>query len=266
MVKKIFAKGYVWLILLIMYVPVLTLIAFSFTEGKNIGSWTGFSFQLYLDMFKNKEIVTALVNTIIVAVSGGIVSTILGTLGAIGIFYSKAKTKRIFDIVGQIPVMNAEIVTAISLTILFVFFGIKFNFITLLIGHVVLTIPFVVLSVTPKLKQLDPNIYEAALDLGATPRKALMGVILPQIMPGVFSGFMLSITLSLDDYIITAFTRDNSFQTLSTYVYGATAKKGALPPTLRALTTLITVGVLVILLLVNFYMKGNKLHENTHEK
>lgn len=258
MVKKVFAKSYVWLMLLIMYAPILTLIVFSFTESKNIGSWTGFSFKLYRDMFKNEEIVTALVNTIIVAVSAGIVSTILGTFGAIGIYYCTPKAKRIMNGLSQIPVMNAEIVTAISLTILFVSFGVKFNFFTLLVGHVVLTVPFVVLSVMPKLKQMDPNIYEAALDLGATPKKALWSVVIPEILPGIFSGFMLTITLSLDDYIITAFTRDNSFSTLSTYVYGATAKKGALPPTLRALTTVITLIVLGILIIINVKTKNKK--------
>lgn len=255
MVKRILGKAYIWLILLVMYAPLLTLFVFSFTEAKNIGSWTGFSFRLYLDMFKNEEIMTALLNTILIATSAAIVSTIIGTLGAIGIFYSSKKMRKAFDLVGQIPVMNAEIVTAISLTILFVFFGIKFNFVTLLIGHVVLTIPFVVLSITPKLKQLDPNIYEAALDLGSTPRRALWRVIIPEILPGIISGFMLSITLSLDDYIITAFTRNNSFSTLSTYVYGATAKKGALPPTLRALSTVITLLVLAVLLIINIKVK-----------
>lgn len=258
MVKKVLAKSYVWLILLIMYAPILTLIAFSFTESKNIGTWTGFSLELYKDMFKNDEIVEALINTIIVAVSAGIVSTILGTLGAIGVYYSGPKSKKIMNTVSQIPVMNAEIVTAISLTILFVSFGIKFNFFTLLIGHVVLTVPFVVLSVMPKLKQMDPNIYEAALDLGATPKRALWKVVIPEILPGILSGFMLTITLSLDDYIITAFTRDNSFSTLSTYVYGATAKKGALPPTLRALTTVITLLVLLVLVIINFKTKNKK--------
>ena len=258
MVKKILAKSYIWIILLVMYAPILTLIAFSFTEAKNIGSWTGFSFQLYLDMFDNAEIVEALVNTLIVALSAGVISTVLGTLGAIGIYYSKPKVKKVLNGISQIPVLNAEIVTAISLTILFVFFGIEFNFVTLLIGHVVLTIPFVVLSVMPKLKQMDPNIYEAALDLGASPKRALWKVVLPEIMPGIFSGFMLTITLSLDDYIITAFTRNNSFSTLSTYIYGATAKKGALPPVLRALTTVITLVVLIILLVINFKSKNKK--------
>ncbi len=253
-------KFYVYIVLLLMYAPILVLIAFSFTDTKIIGSWNGFSFKLYSALFKNGEIVTAAVNTFVVAFSSAAVSTVLGTLGAVGIFYSGKKSKAVMEGVSQIPVMNAEIVTALSLTILFVFCGVKFNFLTLLIGHVVLTIPFVVLSVRPKLMQMDPNIYEAALDLGATPNKALVKVILPEVIPGVISGFILSVTLSLDDYIITAFTRDTAYQTLSTYVYGVTSKKGTLPPSLRALTTIITLLALIVLLLAN--MRG----KNTGKK
>ena len=160
--------------------------------------------------------------------------------------------RKAYEIGGQIPILNPEIITALSLTILFVFVGIQFNFITLLIGHVVLTIPFVVLSILPKLKQMDNNIYEAALDLGAKPSKALTKIIIPQIMPGILSGFILAVTLSLDDYIITAFTRNNSFVTLSTYVYGVTSKRGAIPPTLRALTAIIVIATLIVLLIINF--------------
>jgi spermidine/putrescine transport system permease protein len=235
-----------------MYAPIALLIVYSFTESTNIGTWSGFSFDLYRQMFANEEIMEALLNTILIAIASSVVSTILGTLGAIGIFYSRKRMKRVLNGITQIPVLNAEIVTAISLTILFVTLGITFNFITLLIGHVVLTIPFVVLSVMPKLQQLDPNMYEAALDLGATPSIALRKVIIPEVLPGVLSGFLLCITLSLDDYIITAFTRNNSFSTLSTYVYGVTAKRGALPPSLRALTTLITILMFIFLLLTNF--------------
>lgn len=251
-------KFYVYILLFVMYAPILLLIAFSFTNTKIIGNWDGFSMHLYRTLFRDKEIMQAFYNTFLVAISSAVVSTILGTLGAIGIFYSKKRTKAIMEGIGNIPVMNAEIVTALSLTILFVFFGVQFNFITLLIGHVVLTIPFVVLSVRPKLMQMDPNIYEAALDLGATPKKALRSIVLPEIMPGVFSGFILSITLSLDDYIITAFTRDTAFQTLSTYVYGVTSKKGTLPPSLRALTTVITLIALIILIIVNVNSKEKK--------
>lgn len=251
-------KFYVYILLVVMYAPILLLIAFSFTNTKIIGNWDGFSLHLYRTLFRDKEIMQAFYNTFLVAISSAVVSTILGTLGAIGIFYSKKRTKAIMEGIGNIPVMNAEIVTALSLTILFVFFGVQFNFITLLVGHVVLTIPFVVLSVRPKLMQMDPNIYEAALDLGATPKKALRSIVLPEIMPGVFSGFILSITLSLDDYIITAFTRDTAFQTLSTYVYGVTSKKGTLPPSLRALTTVITLIALLVLIIVNVKSSGEK--------
>lgn len=254
-------RFYVYLILLIMYAPILVLIIFSFTDSRLIGNWNGFSLHLYKALFRDKEIMQAFANTFLIAVSSAVVSTLLGTLGAIGIFYSKRKAKAVMEGISQIPVMNAEIVTALSLTILFVFVGAQFNFLTLLVGHVVLTVPFVVLSVRPKLMQMDPNIYEAALDLGATPEKALRSIILPEIMPGIFSGFILAITLSLDDYIITAFTRDTAFQTLSTFVYGVTSKKGTLPPSLRAMTTVITAIALIILIIVNIKSSEEKGNE-----
>lgn len=257
MVKKIIGKSYLALILLLMYAPILLLVVFSFTNSTLVGTWNGFSLELYKQMFKNEEIMEALKNTIIIAVVSSLCSTLLGTIGAIGIFYSKDRAKKVINGLNQIPVMNAEIVTAISLTILFVALGIEFNFVTLLIGHMVITIPFVVISVLPKLQQLDPNTYEAALDLGASPKKALWSVIIPEIMPGIISGFLLCITLSLDDYIITAFTRNNSFSTLSTYIYGVTAKRGALPATLRALSTLITVVMLIVLIIINVRSKKN---------
>ena len=255
MVKKIFAKGYVTLILCIMYAPIFVLIAFSFTESTLIGNWSGVSLELYKKLFENEQVMTALKNTILIALASAVVSTILGTLGAVGVYYCKKRIRKGVEFIGQVPILNPEIVTALSLTILFVFLGVRFNFITLLIGHVVLTIPFVVLSITPKLKQMDPNVYEAALDLGAKPSMALRKVVLPEIIPGVLSGFVLAITLSLDDYIITAFTRNNSFQTISTYVYGVTAKKGALPPTLRALTTIIFLFTLLLLIFINIRSK-----------
>lgn len=260
MVKKGFAKAFIYLMLLLMYAPIILLIIFSFVNFEQISFDQLFNkeklgFKLYSDLFFGDDgeiVIQAFKNTLLVAFSSGIISTILGTLGAIGIFYSGKRMRKAYELAGQIPVLNPEIITALSLTILFVFVGIEFNFITLLIGHVVLTIPFVVLSVIPKLKQMDSNIYEAALDLGAKPRQALTKIIIPQILPGILSGFILAITLSLDDYIITAFTRNNSFVTLSTYVYGVTSKRGAIPPTLRALTTIIVVTTLVILLVYNF--------------
>lgn len=256
--SKLLCKFYIYILLLIMYAPILLLIVYSFTDTHVIGKWRGLSLHLYKSLFSDTEIMHAFFNTFAVALSSAVVSTILGTFGAIGIHYCNRRAKMLMEGVSQIPVMNAEIVTALSLTVMFVFFSVTFNFVTLLIGHVVLTLPYVVLSVRPKLVQMKSDIYEAALDLGATPRRALRKIVLPEIMPGVFSGFILAITLSLDDYIITAFTRDTAFQTLSTYVYGVTSKRGTLPPSLRALTTVISVIALAVLLAVNILGKGEK--------
>ena len=263
MVKKILAYSYIYLILLIMYVPILVLIVFSFTNSTYIGEWSGFSFTLYKNLFQDEEILIALGNTLIIAVTSSEVSTILGTLGAIGAFYSKKRSRALIENLNQIPVVNAEIVIALSLTIMFVFLGnflFKeniFSFWTLLAGHVVISVPFVYLNVKPKLVQMDPSLYEAALDLGCSPRKALRKVLVPQILPGIVSGFLLSFTLSLDDFIVTAFTRgpgllsgEANIETLSTLVQ-AKIKKGPIPPNMRPLTTIIFLVVLVVAIVIS---------------
>ncbi len=266
MVRKVFARSYIFLVLILMYIPILVLIAYSFSNAQQIGQpFGGFTFELYGDLFKNKDIMVALGNTIILAVVSAAVSTLLGSIGAIGTFYSKRKTRAIIENINQIPVVNAEIVIALSLTFVFVMMGQYifrtqiFSFWTLLIGHVVLCAPFVYLNVKPKLQQLDPSLYEAALDLGASPRMALTKVMIPQLLPGIISGFMLSISLSLDDFIVTAFTRgpgllngNESIQTLSTYIQGVIKKK-SIPIELRALTTLIFIAVIIVAVLVTFY-------------
>ena len=269
MVKKIIGKSYIWLILILMYLPVLVLIAFSFTESVNIGQWAGFSFNLFPRLFQSKEIMIALGNTVLIAVISAVVSTIIGTMGAIGAYYSKRRMRNALDLATQIPVVNAEIVVAFSLTVMFVFIGkifkamggdsYIFSFWTLLIGHCCLSLPFVYISVKPKLQQMDPSLYEAALDLGASPTQALFKVIVPEIMPGVFSGFLLSITLSLDDFIVTAFTRGSgllsgskNIETLSTLVQ-AKIKKGPIPPEMRALTTILFVAVIIAVIGITIY-------------
>ena len=271
MVKKIIGKSYIWLILILMYLPVLVLIAFSFTESVNIGQWAGFSFNLFPRLFKSREIMIALVNTVLLAVISAVVSTIIGTLGAIGAYYSKRRMRNALDLATQIPVVNAEIVVAFSLTVMFVFLGkifkamggdsYIFSFWTLLIGHCCLSLPFVYISVKPKLQQMDPSLYEAALDLGASPTQALFKVIVPEIMPGVMSGFLLSITLSLDDFIVTAFTRGSgllsgskNIETLSTLVQ-AKIKKGPIPPEMRALTTILFVAVIAAVICITLYRR-----------
>ena len=264
MVKKIFGQCYIWLILFLMYLPVLVLIAFSFTEATNVGEWTGWSWNLYPRLFQSTEIMIALGNTILIAVISALIATILGTLGAVGAFYSKKKWRNAVDLATQIPVVNAEIVVAFSLTVMFVFIGniinvYMFSFWTLLIGHVCLSIPFVYINVKPKLIQMDPSLYEAALDLGASPTQALGKVVFPEILPGILSGFMISITLSLDDFIVTAFTRgsgllsgEKKIETLSTLVQ-AKIKKGPIPPEMRALTTILFIVVVIAVVLVSIY-------------
>ena len=265
MVKKIIGHTYIFLILLLMYVPVLVLIAFSFTEAGNVGEWTGFSWNLYPRLFQNQEIMTALGNTLILAVTSALVSVILGTTGAIGSFYSKRKMRKTIDSVTQIPIVNAEIVMALSLCVMFVFLQSYIfrtnllSFWTLLIGHVVLSLPFVYISVKPKLEQMDPSLYEAAIDLGAKPHQALWKVIIPETVPGILSGFLLAITLSLDDFVITRFTTgsgllsgDASIVTISTYVQGK-IKKSNIPVELRALTTIIFVIVVLVVIGTTLY-------------
>lgn len=277
MVKKILAKTYIFLVLFLMYVPILVLIAYSFTSAEQIGQTGEFTFKLYGDLFKNKDIMVALGNTIILAIISAAVSTLLGGLGAVGTFYAKKSTRATIENINQIPVVNAEIVIALSLTFVFVVIGQYvfrahiFSFWTLLIGHCVLCAPFVYLNVKPRLQQLDPALYEAALDLGASPRRALSRVLIPQIMPGLVSGFMLSVSLSLDDFIVTAFTRgpgllsgNESIQTLSTYIQGVIKKK-SIPIELRALTTIIFVVVIVAAVLITIYNR-KLIHKAKHRK
>ena len=246
-----------------MYLPVFVLIVFSFTEATNVGTWTGFSWNLYPRLFQDAQIMTALGNTLILALTSALVSVVLGTLGAIGSFYSRKGWRKTIDMVTQIPIVNAEIVMALSLTVMFVFFSSYvfkaqlMSFWTLLIGHVVLSLPFVYISVKPKLEQMDPSLYEAAIDLGATPRQALTKVIIPETLPGIFSGFLLAITLSLDDFIVTRFTRgagllsgDSQIETLSTLVQ-AKIKKGPIPVEMRALTTIIFLIVILVVILIS---------------
>lgn len=250
--KKILAKTYIYLVLLLMYAPILVLVVYSFTDSDQLGIWNGFSFKLYVDLFKNESLMDAFGNTLLIAVVSGIVSTILGTLGAIGVFYSEKRFRQPVETMTQLPVVNAEIVMALSLAILFKVLNTRYSFLTLLVGHLVLTVAFVYLNVKPKLMQMDPFIYEAALDLGASPRYALFKVVLPEILPGIFSGFLISLTLSLDDFVITQYLKEPSFETVSTYIQKIVAKH-PIPPEVRALSTILFVIVLVFVLAITFY-------------
>ncbi|MBR3276925.1 MAG: ABC transporter permease [Eubacterium sp.] len=245
---------FIIVILLFLYIPILLLAFYSFTDASIIGSFSGFSFKNYITLFTTPEMQDMIVGTVVLALLSSAIATVLGTLGAIGFFYSRRRTTRFFSSVNQIPVINADVVTGFSLCILLVVvLGIgKDTYIPLVLGHVTLSAPFVYLSVIPKLKQMDPSLYEAALDLGATPKSALFKVIIPQLFSGIVSGFMLAITLSLDDYFIATYTKPATFDTISTYVVNAT--KGThteIKTALWALSTLIFVIVLVIVIAMN---------------
>lgn len=254
MIKKIFAKGYLWLLLLLLYSPIIIIMVFSFTEAKVLGNWTGFSFKLYSSLFSggmHHSLMNAIWNTFAIAFIAATVSTILGSIAAIGIYNLRSPYKGIVNFTNSIPIMNPDIITGVSLFLLFVSFGISQGFTTVVLAHIAFCTPYVVLSVMPRLKKMNPNIYEAALDLGATPFQALRKVILPEILPGMISGFILAVTLSIDDFAVTIFTIGNEgLETLSTFIY-ADARKGGLTPELRPLSTIIFVTVLVLLIVIN---------------
>ena len=203
MVKKIFAQAYLWILLLLLYSPIVIIVIYSFTEAKVLGNWTGFSTKLYTSLFTtgtHHSLMNALINTITIALLAATASTLLGSVAAIGIFNLKSRSRKAISFVNSIPILNGDIITGISLFLLFVSLGITQGYTTVVLAHITFCTPYVVLSVLPRLKQMNPNIYEAALDLGATPMQALWKVIVPEIRPGMISGFMLALTLSIDDF------------------------------------------------------------------
>ena len=248
--KKILSYSWLALVAFFMYIPVLILAFYSFTDSTTIGAVRGFSLHNYVTLFTTEELRNMIIGTVLLAVGAAVISSILGTVGAIGAFYSRPVTKRMVETANQIPVVNADVVTAFSICILLiVVLGIEKNtFIPLVIGHVVLCTIDIRIAVMPKLKQMDNGLYEAALDLGATPFQALYKIVIPQIIPGIISGFMLSITLSLDDYFISTYTKPATFDTISTYVVNAT--RGAQTEIKTALWALSTVIFLVVILAV----------------
>lgn len=245
---------FIAMVLLFLYLPILILAVYSFTDAANIGAIRGFSFHNYVTLFTTPELLEMITGTLALAFGAAILATILGTIGAIGSFYSKKGVASVISTMNQVPVVNAEVVTGFSICILLVVaFGIsKDTYIPMVIGQVTLCAPFVYLSVIPKLKQMDSSIYEAALDLGATPFTALMRIVVPQIFPGIISGFALAITLSLDDYFIVTYTKPATFDTISTYVVNATkGSQTTIKTALWALSTVIFLVVALIVLLMN---------------
>lgn len=252
-------KSYMSLVFVILYLPIFILIALSFNESKHRTLWSGFSFKWYLRLFKNQDIINALYNTLIIAVLSAFIATIIGTLAAIGISNMNKRSQSVAMAVTNIPMLNSDIVTGISLLMLFMsFFSIArrllgfeigMGFGSILISHITFNIPYVILSVRPHLKKMDSSTYEAALDLGASPFYAFHKVIIPELLPGIFAGFLLAVTMSLDDFIITYFTKGPGIDTLSTKIYSE-VKKG-IKPEIYALSTIMFLTVLVILVIIN---------------
>lgn len=266
--KRFGGTIFIIIMLLLLYTPILVLAVYSFTTSANIGTIHGFSMDNYVTLFTKSELRSMIIGTVLLAVGSALIATILGTIGAVGAYYSKKISAGAIGAMNQIPVVNADVVTGFSICILLIVVcGMnKESFVPLVIGHVVLSAPFVYLSVVPKLKQMDSSLYEAALDLGASPAYALFKVVLPQIVPGIVSGFALAITLSLDDYFIATYTKPATFDTISTYVVNAT--KGSQTETktaLWALSTVIFLIVIIVVVIMNIAGKNDdKNKENAH--
>ena len=260
--RKVFARIYIWIVLVVLYAPILFIAVFSFTEAKSLGNWTGFSMNLYKNLFtgsmqNSSGLISAVENTLVIALIASVIATLLGTVAAIGIFNLKGRKKNVMNFLNNIPMINPDIITGVSLFLLFVFLHISQGYTTVVLAHITFCTPYVVLNVMPKLSQLNPNIYEAALDLGATPMQALRKVLVPALRPGMISGFILSFTMSLDDFAVTVFTRGTiGLDTLSTYIY-ADARKGGLTPELKPLMTILFLLILVVLLIINIRQSKN---------
>lgn len=250
--KKL-SKIYLGLVLLFLYLPIFVLIAFSFNETKSRSVFSGFTFDWYIKLFQNELILTSLRNTILVSISAALIATLLGTVAAIGIHAMRKPFRNTVLQITNIPIINPEIVTGVSLMLLFVFFAARMNFEfgfgTLLIAHITFNVPYVILNVMPKFRQMNPHLYEAAQDLGCGPVSAFFKVVLPEIMPGVLSGFLMSFTFSLDDFIISYFTSGATSQTLPVTIYSMTRRK--VSPEINALSTIIFVIVVIVLISKN---------------
>lgn len=247
--KKFLARFYITVIFIFLYAPIFTLIVLSFNKSKTRAKWGGFTTRWYIELFENEVILDALQNTLSIALLSALIATIIGTIACIAMNRMRRGWRTFFMGVTNIPMLNADIVTGISMMLLFLSLGFTFGYSTILLAHITFNIPYVILSVMPRMKQLNPHIYEAALDLGAGPVYAFFKVILPDLLPGIFTGFLLSFTMSLDDFIITHFTKGPGVDTLSTKIY--TELKKGIKPEMYALSTIIFLTVLVLLLIIN---------------
>lgn len=256
MVRKTLDKIYLALVFIFLYAPIAVLIVFSFNDSKLRGSWAGFTLKWYKELLNDPTIIKSLYNTLLIAVIVTIISTILGTIAAIGINELKGYKKSLILDVNYLPVLNPDIVTAVSLMGLFGFLGLEFGYITMIISHIVFCTPYVVLSVLPKLRQMDKHTIEAAMDLGATPFYAVKNVVIPQIRPAIFTGALMAFTLSVDDFVISFFNTGHGVTNLSITIYSM-AKKG-INPSINAISAIMFTFLLILLLIINKRTENQK--------
>lgn len=261
--KKLLQRIYIFLILLFLYAPIIVLIVFSFNSSKSRAIWQGFSLTWYQQLFTDGAILKALQTTMLIALFASIIATVLGTFAALGIVKMKKKSFETVRTLTYIPVLNPDIVTGVSLMMLFTFVGIELGFVSMLLAHITFCTPYVIISVLPKLYQTDISVYEAAQDLGAKPFYALRKTILPQLMPGIVTGFLLSFTLSVDDFVISYFTTGGHIQNLSMIVFSM-ARKG-INPKINAVSTLMFITVMALLLIVNRRELSSKRHASKNK-
>lgn len=251
--KKLISRLYLGLVFIFLYAPIFVLIAYSFNESKSRAHWTGFSLKWYERLFQDDDIIKALLASLLVAVIASVCATLLGTAAAVGISNMRKLPRSVMINVTYLPVINPEIVMGVSLMLLFLFFENTFGsmrgMFTVLVAHITFSLPYVILNVLPKLRQMDQNLFEAAQDLGCTPMQAFRKVVIPEIMPGIFSGFLMAFTFSLDDFIVTLFVSGPKFSTLPLAIYSMTRRK--VSPSINALSTIIFVIVLTILIIYN---------------
>lgn len=261
--KSVYAKLYMYLLYIFLYLPILVLIVFSFNASKSRANWTGFTFDWYIRLFNNEDILRSLVNTVIIAVAASVLATVLGTVAALGIHSMKKTPRSLIMGATYIPVINPEIILGISLMLLFKFFvdyfGFKFGFVSLILAHISFDVPYVIYNVLPKLRTMNPNLVEAACDLGCNQRMAFFKVVIPEIMPGIFSGFLMALTYSVDDFVVSYFTSGVGVQTLSITIESMTRLK--ISPEINALSAIIFVVISAILITKNIIENRRLRHE-----
>ena len=261
--KRIIGKILMVLAVLFFYLPIIFMVIFSFNESKSLTNFTGFSMQWYESLFNNREMMESLSTTVSIALIATVVSTVVGTISAIGLTKSGKLMKSVVMQLNDFPIMNPEIVTAIGLMLLFITFGVKRGYMTMLLAHICFCTPYVILSVMPKIRSLDPNLSDAAMDLGATPWQALTKVLVPQIMPGIVSGALIAFTMSFDDFIISYFVTGGGVKNLSIMVYTMSKRVN---PTINAISTLVVVLITVVLLVINIVPLIKSRREKKNEK